>query len=182
MHRTGGAGLARLGWLGWLTKFRMQRAGRFRALRPRPVAVGVRSFIPAGPGHAVTHARLAPYGVMGHRSHLLAHHGTSAASLPLPVSPLPVPPAGGCKHRATGRRTSAQDAEYLKLSQWDRTSWRSWPVGLLAGTRGMLRKGFWAGNHVEVNPTGPIDSRSCGGLPPDTARYPACRAGASPPG
>ena len=28
------------GWLGWLTKCRMQRAGRFRALRPRPAGCG----------------------------------------------------------------------------------------------------------------------------------------------
>ena len=160
-----------ISWAGWLG-YKVPCAACRKIPCPSAAAqraVGVRNFIPSGPGHAVTHARLAPYGVMGHRSHLLAHHGTSAASLPLPVSPLPVPPAGGCEHRATGRRTFAQDTEYLKLSQWDRTSWRSWPVGLLAGTRGMLRKGFWAGNHVEVNPTGPTDSRSCGGLPPDTA-------------
>ena len=31
------------GWLGWLTKCRMQRAGRFRALRPRPSGLWGRS-------------------------------------------------------------------------------------------------------------------------------------------
>ena len=49
-HRRGSGTRAqnRRGWagwagLGWLTKFRMQRAGRFRALRPRPSGLWGRS-------------------------------------------------------------------------------------------------------------------------------------------
>ena len=54
VHRTGWAGLGWLaGWAGlaglagWVTKCRMQRAGRFRALRPRPSGLWGRSQLAA---------------------------------------------------------------------------------------------------------------------------------------